>query len=212
MPLVFQQDINANSKLAFWKVEEPLSFFETSGFNTPSINHPDRKRMHAAGRFLLRQTFPHIDPASVVVLPNGKPALNDPAFHFSITHASDAVAVIGGNVPVGIDLEFDEPKAHKLSARFCHDAESAIGHTHFPESMEKFHLLLWTLKEAAYKCYGQSGIRFRDQIRLTSLHASEINIRAELLIYSNGLDPIFLQGWSLRIDHGWLSWVSRQSD
>jgi phosphopantetheinyl transferase len=208
MPLVFQQDINANSRMAIWNIDEPLSFFEQSGFRTPNIKHPLRKMAHAAGRFLLRQTFPQISPEQVTILPNGKPALNDPAFQFSITHACNAVAVIGSNVPVGIDLEFDGAKAHRLSTRFCHDSETTIGQTHFPNSMEEFHLLLWTLKEAAYKCFGQPGIRFREQIQLKNLNVSETHVHAELLLFTNDLNPIALQGSSRRVEEGWLSWVS----
>jgi phosphopantetheinyl transferase len=208
MPLVFQQDINAKSKLALWKIEEPISFFETSGFSTPNINHSHRKLAHAAGRFLLRHTFPQITPEQVTILPNGKPALNDVAFQFSITHASNAVAVIGSMVPVGIDLEVDAAKAHRLSIRFCHNEESRIGQLHFPESLEEFHLLLWTMKEAAYKCFGHAGIGFRDQIRLTTLHKTENGFSTTLLIFPEHQDPIELHGFSQPVENGWLSWVT----
>ena len=207
MPLVFQQNINASSKLALWKIEEPISFFETSGFSTPNINHSQRKLAHAAGRFLLSQTFSQISPETVKILPNGKPTLVDTNFHFSISHASNAVAVIGSQVPVGIDLEFDGAKAHRLSARFCHHEESRIGQMHFPESLEEFHLLLWTLKEAAYKCFGQAGIRFREQIRLTTLHKTENGFSTTLLIFQEHQDPIELHGFSQPVEDGWLSWV-----
>lgn len=208
MPLVFQQDINANSKLALWKIEEPLSFFENSGFSSPKINHPHRKLAHAAGRFLLRQTFPQITPETMLILPNGKPSLIDSNFHFSISHTSNAVAVIGSNKPIGIDIEFDAAKAHRLSERFCHDAETTIGQMHFPESLEEFNLLLWTLKEAAYKCFGQAGIRFREQIHLTTLQKTESGFATTLHIFPNGSDTIELQGSSKLIEAGWLSWVS----
>jgi phosphopantetheinyl transferase len=207
MPLVFQQDINANSKLALWKIEEPLSFFENSGFSSPKINHPHRKLANAAGRFLLRQTFPKITPETMLILPNGKPSLIDSNFHFSISHTSDVVAVIGSNKPIGIDIEFDAAKAHRLSERFCHDAETTIGLVHFPESLEEFHLLLWTLKEAAYKCFGQAGIRFREQIRLTTLHKKENGFSTTLLILQEHQDPIELHGFSQPVEDGWLSWV-----
>ena len=70
MPLFYQQNINATTKMAVWAIEEPLSFFESKLKNgkqrTEQIMHPIKKIQHLAARLLLQELAPHLNLDNIV--------------------------------------------------------------------------------------------------------------------------------------------------
>ena len=55
MPIFFQQDIEDNTRLGIWKIEEEEKFFLQSVPLQNEITHPHKRLQHLAGRFLLKQ-------------------------------------------------------------------------------------------------------------------------------------------------------------
>jgi hypothetical protein len=57
MPLVYQQNINAVTKMAVWHITETEDFFATVPLQK-TITHWHKRLQHLAGRFLLKELYP----------------------------------------------------------------------------------------------------------------------------------------------------------
>lgn len=207
MPLVFQQNINEHTLMAIWETNEPIDFFLKAAYSTTHINHPERKKAHLAGRFLLKQIYPNLLDDDLLIAPTGKPIYKNTSFHYSIAHSGNFVVVIGSNEPVGIDIEFDSEKAASIQSKFMDEHELNLLSETICLPKKDIPLLVWTIKESAYKWRGEKGIRFREQIILTELTDTEkrISIAVNWLDRIGGSIP--LQAQSLPFKNGWISWI-----
>ena len=177
MPLFYQHNINASTKLGIWHIEEPEAFFLSQVPLQQEISHPHKRLQHLAGRYLLRFLFPEFPNELIEIADTRKPFLPGDAFHFSISHCGDYAAVIvSRSYRVGIDIEIPTPRVARVRHKFLH-AEELI-------SIEKDHkmlfekgrsgedlfmrrlTLLWSAKEAVFKWYGNGEVDFSDQIRV----------------------------------------------
>ena len=110
MPLFYQQDINATTKLAIWHIEEDEAFFIAKVPLQSNITHPHKRLQHLAGRYLLRFLFPDFPNEEILIATTRKPFLPDEQYHFSISHCGDfAAAIVSKNERVGIDIEIETP-------------------------------------------------------------------------------------------------------
>lgn len=162
MPLLYQQNINEQVKMALWRISEPEAFFQKSGFQANHINHPEKRVQHLAGRFLLKMMLPELAPDSIVVPENRKPYLStDADMDFSISHANDMVGVIiGKKHKVGMDIEWQGIKVLAVKHKFMNeDDERSFDADEFSE-MEKA-TICWTIKESAFKMMDKRGVDFK---------------------------------------------------
>lgn len=178
MPIFFQQDIDGDTKLAVWKIEEEESFF-----NVPlqrDITHPHKRLQHLAGRYLLRHLFPAFPLDLIKIADTRKPYLEDEAYHFSISHCSEyAAAIVSRNKRVGVDIEVPSPKVERIKEKFLHP-EELVAVTKQPaidndqkeskRSLPEQHMaqltLLWSVKEAVYKWWSYGSVDFSEMIRI----------------------------------------------
>jgi len=58
MPLVYQQNINATTKIAVWHITEPEDFFLAVVPVQREIKHWHKRLQHLAGRLLLKEMYP----------------------------------------------------------------------------------------------------------------------------------------------------------
>lgn len=86
---------------------------------------------------------------------NGKPFLkdNDTVF-FNISHTASGVAVIADKKPVGVDIQDILDVKEKVIERCFSDEEKEIIFS--SDRPEKEFTRLWTLKESAVKCNGET--------------------------------------------------------
>ncbi|NTS43542.1 4'-phosphopantetheinyl transferase superfamily protein [Flavisolibacter sp. BT320] len=179
MPIFFQQDIDGDTKLAVWKIEEEESFFSVPLHR--DITHPHKRLQHLAGRYLLRHLFPAFPLELIKVADTRKPYLDDEAYHFSISHCSDyAAAIVSRSKRVGVDIELPSPKVERIKEKFLHPDElaevnrqRAIGNGQMESllgrqsELELARLtLLWSAKEAVYKWWSYGSVDFSEMIRL----------------------------------------------
>ena len=164
MPIFFQQDINGDTKLAIWKIEEEEAFFQVP--LQRSITHPHKRLQHLAGRYLLRYLFPEFPLSLIRIADTRKPYLPDEAFHFSISHCGDFAAVIvSRSRRVGIDIELVDEKVRRIQHKFLTQVEQETLLTPFRQDTELL-TLLWSSKEAVFKWFGAGGVDFREHIGL----------------------------------------------
>jgi phosphopantetheinyl transferase len=172
MPLFYQQDINAATKLGVWHIAEGEDFFLREVPLQRGITHPHKRLQHLAGRWLLRHLFPGFPYELIRIADTRKPFLLDEAYHFSISHCGDyAAAIVSREHRVGVDIEIPQPKITRVANKFLSETELAS----LPENTALAYLIpqltvLWSAKEAVFKWFGDGGVDFRQHIRLDTRH------------------------------------------
>jgi phosphopantetheinyl transferase len=200
MPLFFQQDIDEDTRLAVWKIEEEESFF-----NVPlqrEIVHPKKRLQHLAGRFLLRHVFPEFPLELIEIADTRKPFLKEEAFHFSISHCGEHAAVIVSKTKrVGVDIELMSEKIDRIRHKFLSDKD----HPFFANGDLYAITLAWSCKEAVFKWWGFGGVDFRENIRLKQFTSESEAIKVSIQFTLGDIDQ--LSATALRFSDLSLSWV-----
>lgn len=177
MPIFFQHQINENTRLGVWKIEETEDFFKGNVPQHRDVTHPHKRLQHLAGRFLLQFLFPDFPYHLIEIADTRKPFLPAEQYHFSISHCGDyAAAIVSRNKRVGIDIEIPVEKIGKIMYKFLsskeHGAFNLVAGAETGEVLENFDepTVLWSAKEAVFKWYGNGGVDFRKEIRLVKQH------------------------------------------
>ncbi len=173
MPIFFQQQINENTRLGVWKIEESEEFFKGKVPQHRDVTHPHKRLQHLAGRFLLQYLFPDFPYELIQIADTRKPFLPDAQYHFSISHCGDyAAAIVSKESRVGIDVEIPVEKIEKIMYKFLSEKEldrfSLVPDVGQADEVDNFNEVttLWSAKEAVFKWYGDGGVDFRKQIQL----------------------------------------------
>jgi phosphopantetheinyl transferase len=161
--LFYQQEINATTKLAIWKIEEDEIFFLQKVPLKRDISHPRKRLQHLAGRFLLPFLYPDFPSNKIIIADSDKPFLKDELYHFSISHSDEyAAAIISRTQRVGIDVERFSDKVLKVKNKFLNENESIFA-SQYNDDL-KLLTTLWCAKEAAYKWYSYGAISLKNNI------------------------------------------------
>ena len=174
MPIFFQQQVNENTRLGIWKIEETEEFFKGNVPQHRDVTHPHKRLQHLAGRFLLQYLFPDFPYHLIEIADTRKPFLPDEQYHFSISHCGDyAAAIVSKTSRVGIDIEIPLGKIVKIADKFLNKEEYSIFNIQhsmlndrLPTPDSRLPTLLWSAKESVFKWYGNGGVDFRREIQL----------------------------------------------
>ncbi len=201
MPIFFQHQINENTRLGVWKIEETEEFFKGNVPQHRNVTHPHKRLQHLAGRFLLQFLFPDFPYHLIEIADTRKPFLPGEQYHFSISHCGDyAAAIVSRDKRVGIDIEIPVEKIRKIMHKYLSakehsffdlipggedERQQAKGNTQLrnfqttgsagnqlPIANCQLLTLLWSAKEAVFKWYGNGGVDFRKEIQLLKQHES----------------------------------------
>ncbi len=166
MPLILQQDISPNTKLAVWKIDEDVAFFQQNGVIPLPISHPVKQLQHLAGRFLLTFLFPDFPITDIVILPTRKPVLLHQQYHFSISHCTNyAAAIVSKTNSVGVDVETITERVLKIQHKFLNEKELLFLAELNRNTLIKQLTVLWSAKEAMYKWWGSGDISFKEVLQ-----------------------------------------------
>ena len=177
MPLFYQQNINATSKMAIWSITEALDFFEQKVSSNVQITHPIKKVQHLAARLLLQDLIPDLDPKLIKYAANGKPFLENSHYHFSVSHCNGyAACIVSSKDPVGIDIELIQDKVGKVAHKFIHKSEWDTIKLLNEEDQLKQMTFFWAAKEAMYKMNEKLGIDFSEQLRIEEVASASKGI------------------------------------
>jgi len=193
LPLFYQHNINDNTKLGIWKIEEEEAFFLMEVPQHRAITHPHKRLQHLAGRYLLKFLFPGFPYEEIVIADTRKPYLPYEQYHFSISHCGNyAAAVVSRKERVGIDIEIPSPKIKKISHKFLNIEEREqfqIAGSWLQNTIDnpltvndKRLTVLWCAKEAVYKWWGWGSVDFSDHILLQPFEMEEEGIIAASFI------------------------------
>jgi len=132
-----------------------------------AFTHPPRRRTWLAGRALLLATLARqvdgVDATALRTDPAGGVRYQDGAFHISLSHCRDLLAVCLAHSSVGVDVEWLRPRPALEQVQRVYSQAEADALLALPETtrLDAFYAL-WTLKEAACKVAGVSlweGVR-----------------------------------------------------
>jgi len=172
MPLFYQHNINEQTKLGIWKIEEPEIFFLNAVPLKREITHPHKRLQHLAGRYLLKLLFPDFPYEEIVIADTKKPYLPYEQYHFSISHCGNyAAAIVSKEQRVGIDIEIPTERLLRISGKFLNEKEReqfSVSGYQFPVTACNLELLtvLWGAKEAIFKWWGWGSVDFSEHILL----------------------------------------------
>jgi 4'-phosphopantetheinyl transferase EntD len=169
MPIFYQQEIDADTRLAVWEITEDESFFLEHVPLHRTITHPHKRLQHLAGRYLLQYLFPGFPIRLIQLADTRRPYLPGDAYHFSLSHCGQfAAALVSRKARVGIDVEVISPKVERIQHKFLHPDEQAA----LPEGDMRLHdlTLRWCCKEAVFKWWSYGKVDFSEQIRLDAFH------------------------------------------
>jgi phosphopantetheinyl transferase len=193
VPIFFQHQINENTRLGVWKIEETDEFFKGNVPQHRDVTHPHKRLQHLAGRFLLQFLFPDFPYALIQIADTRKPFLPAEQYHFSISHCGDyAAAIVSKDSRVGVDIEIPVEKIGKVMHKFLSAKEHGIfkllpGVSN-DSAMNIFQepTLLWSAKEAVFKWYAEGSVDFRREIQLKS--QDEVAETIDCLFSKNGTE------------------------
>ena len=166
MPLFYQQNINDTSRLGVWKISEKEDFFQNRVFIQRNITHPQKRLQHLAARYLLPYLFADFPLEEIAIAESLKPFLPNEQYHFSLSHCINfAAALVSQTHRVGVDIEVITSRVHKIKGKFLHPTELAFVNKHPEATQTRLLTLLWSVKEAMYKWWGNGGIDFSESLR-----------------------------------------------
>jgi phosphopantetheinyl transferase len=184
MPLFYQHNINRDTKLGIWRIEEPESFFLERVPLKQDVSHSFKRRQHLAGRYLLSYLFPDFPVEEIRIADTRQPFLAGHPYHFSISHCgSFAAAIVSASNRVGVDIELITPRINRVAEKFLNEGEMHFFNKDYELFLEQwgmrgrmqqeFLTLIWSAKEALFKWYGLGELDFKRHMLLTG------NIRVE---------------------------------
>ncbi|WP_297100053.1 4'-phosphopantetheinyl transferase superfamily protein [uncultured Draconibacterium sp.] len=170
MPLI-EKIANQNGTIGVWELKETaddlLKTVELNPADTErleSFKTENRQKEFLATRILLQNLIPENTP-TIHRDKFGKPSLINSDLNISITHSADLAAIILSDKNIGIDVEQRHRNIDKVVTRFACPAEiEFIEKSNDPQLVK---ILLWSAKEAIFKCCGIQGVQFNEQIKIT---------------------------------------------
>lgn len=177
MPLVYQQNINATTKIAVWHIAEKEDFFLSQVPIQREIRHWHKRLQHLAGRLLLKEIVPGFPLELIKIADTKKPFLENEPYHFSISHCGDFAAVIVSKTfRVGADVELVNHKIERIQQKFMSKGELQMLRTQcLPAgqagsmSNVQFLTLCWSVKESVFKWWGRGSVDFKRSIVLKKI-------------------------------------------
>jgi 4'-phosphopantetheinyl transferase len=171
MPVVFNKNIDEDTILAVWKIEETeaellsglqLKQHELDFIST--LNNGKRLLHWLSTRVLLRTMLNTAEYIDCRMDEHGKPYLPDLDYHISLSHSYDyASVIIGKTKKVGVDIELIKPKIKSIRHKFLSDKE--LVQEQIVNDIDGLYIC-WCAKEAIYKWHGRKGLEFKRDIYL----------------------------------------------
>ncbi len=194
MPLVYQQNINAVSKLGVWHITEEEKFFIDQVPLHNAITHPHKRLQHFAGRILLRELYEDFPLELIMIADTKKPFLAGEEYHFSISHCNDyAAAIVSSENRVGVDIEIPQEKIERIRYKYLNQFEIEMLETLHYDYLQSL-TLAWSIKETIFKWYAAGKVDFREHIHLLNCTAQDNQFTASCMFLKEGMMPLKVRG------------------
>ena len=205
MPLVYQQNINAHTRLGVWHISEGEDFFLERVPLKKEITHPHKRLQHLAGRLVLSELYEDFPIRLIQIADTKKPYLPGEAFHFSISHCGDyAAAIVSKENRVGVDIEMPQNKIEKIKHKFLEAPEQEMLYRLPVKTLDAL-TMAWSIKEAMFKWYAAGKVDFREHMTIDSCRVKDNEFQA-ICIFKKG-DPVELIVKGIFLNNNCLTWV-----
>lgn len=206
MPLVYQQNINAFTKLGVWHIHEEENFFLEHVPLHKEISHPHKRLQHLAGRILLRELFEDFPLKLIQIADTRKPFLEDEAYHFSISHCGEyAAAIVSKKNRVGVDIEIPRQKILNIGYKYLDEHELTMFRNMDADPVYLY-TMAWSVKEALFKWYGTGNVDFKDHMHISECRLKDNEFIAYCSFRKN--QPIDLKVHGLFFNGNCLTWLA----
>lgn len=171
MPVVFNKNIDDDTILAVWKIEETeeqlisgLQLKQHELDFISSLNNGKRLLHWLSTRVLLRTMLNTKEYIDCRMDEHGKPYLPDLNYHISLSHSYDyASVIIGKTRKVGVDIELIKHKIKGIKHKFLSDTE--LAQKQIGDNTNGLYVC-WCAKEAIYKWNGRKGLEFKQDMHI----------------------------------------------
>jgi 4'-phosphopantetheinyl transferase len=188
MPIVFNKNIDDDTVLAVWKIEETeeqlmsgLQLKQHELDIIASLNNGKRLLHWLSTRLLLRKMLNTSEYIDCQMDEHGKPYLPNLGYHISLSHSYDYAAVIIGKTrKVGVDIELIKHKIKTIKHKFLSDLE--LAQKQIGDNVNGLYVC-WCAKEAIFKWNGRKGLEFKQHIHVKQFKLKdegELNALVEL--------------------------------
>jgi phosphopantetheinyl transferase len=219
MPLFYQHNINATTKLGVWRIDEDEDFFLEKVPLKNDVSHPIKRLQHLAGRYLLPVLFDDFPLEEILIADTKKPFLANERYHFSISHCGNfAAAMVSSDKRVGVDIESVTSRIMHISPKFLGAQENIFLNEDYEMFLEQwgmkekvyteFLTLNWCSKEAIYKWYGRGRVDFKEHIRMRGNIIFRQNQWMALPFIFTCEEPVYLTVHAKIFDDLVLAWVA----
>ena len=205
MPLVYQQNINALTRLGVWHIAEDEHFF-TSKVPAPAhITHPHKRLQHLAARILLKELYEDFPLNLIRIADTRKPFVPNDSFHFSLSHCGDyAAAIVSKQGRVGVDIEIPQQKISILKHKFLGETELAMLQFNGYDQLQSL-TLAWSIKETIFKWYGHGQVNFKMHIHINSCNVIDNQFTARCTFLKG--EPILIKVSGIFFNNNCLTWL-----
>jgi len=205
MPLVYQQNINENTKIGVWHIQETEDFFLEKVTEQYKISHSQKRIQHLAGRYLLQEMEAGLSLKNILLTATGKPILPDESYFFSISHCADyAAVIISTKSNVGIDIQHVVSKIENIKQKYLTEVEMELLSKLSLSPNEQF-TFAWTIKEAMYKYFDDSGVDFKQHLIITSANVENDIWVSKTTFNKNNVQQVAPK--SIRFNDFFITWV-----
>ena len=200
MPLLFQKNNGLDTEVGVWNIKEDESYFLDNLRLHPAEQAElgrikGRKRVEwLAVRHLLHIMSGRSIRAICLKDEFGKPYLQDSSAYISMSHSNQMAAVIAGQVPVGIDVQYRVDRIDRIAHKFIGPQELDL----FPQWQVPQMHLIWGAKECLYKAYGRKKLDFRSHIIIESIASQGHEGNMTGIIQKDG------NSWQYQLHYEWL--------
>lgn len=182
MPLYKTINVNNNTKVLIWKVEESFDDLQ-KGISLTNANQERvngmKSDLHRRAFLCVRHLFNHIGytDSDIIYDEYGKPHTADGKF-ISITHSFNFCGlIISDENPVGIDIEKQRDKIVKIAHKFTPIEEyEQIKDNDLVRKLT----VVWGAKESLYKIYGKKQLLFKEHIYVDNFKLSDERTTGEI--------------------------------
>lgn len=144
------------------KLTESFLFSEEETKEFRKISSEKRKKEYLSVRVLLELMLGR--KTSIFYEKTGRPFLSGSSLRISISHSADLAVVLLSENNIGVDTENQERNMNKIARRFLSSEEYEFSES--TADPAKTRVILWSAKEALFKCAGLEEIDFAKQIQI----------------------------------------------
>jgi 4'-phosphopantetheinyl transferase len=167
VPIYKKYQASSNTNLLVWHITEDEAFLsEGIALTDLCVNRLTSMKsdIHRRGFLSVRHLLAAAGytPNALLYDAFGKPHLSDGTF-ISISHSHEFSAIALSDRPIGVDIEKEGSKIHRIAPKFLHSNEFT------DNASDRIRTSQWCIKESAYKVFGKKGLSFLKDIRTTEM-------------------------------------------